>query len=126
MARLLIVDDEESIGDALQQVFEYEGHQVRVARDGPEGLESAKAFLPDVTFLDVKMPGMDGHEALHKIKKIDPKVQVIMLTGHGSVDSAKTSLKGEAFDYLNKLRRDVEEEVTSGRGDNRELGFRGH
>ena len=68
MARLLIVDDEVSIGDALKQVFEYEGHQVQVARNGPEALGMVEAALPDVTFLDVKMPGMDGLEALARIR----------------------------------------------------------
>ena len=58
MARLLIVDDEKGIRDALAQVFEYEGQEVRVAEDGPDALLVANTFQPDLVFLDVKMPGM--------------------------------------------------------------------
>jgi two-component system nitrogen regulation response regulator NtrX len=102
MARLLIVDDEESIGDALRQVFEYEGHQVRVARDGPEGLEMAESFLPDVTFLDVKMPGMDGLEVLGRIRGGDPQALVIMISGHGTIDTAVEATRKGAYDFLEK------------------------
>lgn len=65
-------------------------------------MEILKKSPQDVVVLDIKMPGMDGHEALKEIKKIDPRVQVIMLTGHGNMASAKDSLKSSAFDYLNK------------------------
>jgi two-component system nitrogen regulation response regulator NtrX len=102
MARLLIVDDEESIGDALRQVFEYEGHQVRVARDGHEGLELAEAFRPDVTFLDVKMPGMDGLEVLGRIRGGDPQALVIMISGHGTIDTAVEATRKGAYDFLEK------------------------
>jgi two-component system nitrogen regulation response regulator NtrX len=102
MARLLIVDDEESIGDALQQVFEYEGHQVWVARDGPSGLELVKEVRPDVTFLDVKMPGMDGLEALDRIREEDPGALVIMISGHGTIDTAVDATRKGAHDFLEK------------------------
>jgi two-component system nitrogen regulation response regulator NtrX len=102
MARLLIVDDEASIGDALRQVFEYEGHQVRVARDGPEGLKMAEEVRPDVTFLDVKMPGMDGLEVLDRIRGGDPQALVIMISGHGTIDTAVEATRKGAFDFLEK------------------------
>jgi len=107
MARLLIVDDEVSIGDALQQVFEYEGHQVRVARDGPEALAMVEEALPDVTFLDVKMPGMDGLEALDQIRSHDPQALVVMISGHGTIDTAVEATKGLA-DSVERLRTEVE------------------
>jgi two-component system nitrogen regulation response regulator NtrX len=102
MARLLIVDDEESIGDALRQVFEYEGHQVRVARDGPEGLAMVKEALPDVTFLDVKMPGMDGLDVLERIRGEDPQALVVMISGHGTIDTAVEATRKGAYDFLEK------------------------
>ncbi len=102
MARLLIVDDEESIGDALRQVFEYEGHQVRVARDGPEGLRMVEESQPDVTFLDVKMPGMDGLEVLDKIRAEDPQALIVMISGHGTIDTAVEATRKGAYDFLEK------------------------
>ena len=102
MARLLIVDDEVSIGNALQQVFEYEGHQVRVARDGPEALAMVEEALPDVTFLDVKMPGMDGLEALDQIRSHDPQALVVMISGHGTIDTAVEATRKGAYDFLEK------------------------
>ena len=88
MAEILIVDDEESIGGALKQVFEYEGHDVRVARNGPDALAMVEASPSDVTFLDVKMPGMDGLEVLDRIRSQDPQALVIMISGHGTIDTA--------------------------------------
>ncbi|MGW8267289.1 MAG: response regulator, partial [Longimicrobiales bacterium] len=102
MARLLIVDDEESIGDALRQVFEYEGHEVRVARDGPTALEMMEDVRPDLTFLDVKMPGMDGLEVLGRIRGEDPQALVIMISGHGTIDTAVEATRKGAFDFLEK------------------------
>ncbi|MFC1660132.1 sigma-54-dependent transcriptional regulator [Gemmatimonadota bacterium] len=102
MARVLIVDDEESIGDALRQVFEYEGHDVRVALDGPEALSLVSESPPDVTFLDVKMPGMDGLEVLDRLRKEDPHALVIMVSGHGTIDTAVDATRKGAYDFLEK------------------------
>ena len=68
MARLMVVDDEKGIREALVQVFEYEGHEVRAAEDGPDALLTAESFHPDVIFLDVKMPGMDGLDVLARLR----------------------------------------------------------
>ncbi|MGD2120164.1 MAG: sigma-54 dependent transcriptional regulator [Gemmatimonadota bacterium] len=102
MAEILIVDDEESIGDALKQVFEYEGHQVRVARNGPDALAMADESPPDVTFLDVKMPGVDGLEVLDRFRSEDPQALVIMISGHGTIDTAVEATRKGAYDFLEK------------------------
>ncbi len=102
MARLLIVDDESSIREALKQVFEYEGHEVHLAPDGPSGLIDLPDFDPDVTFLDVKMPGMDGLDVLAKIREDRPKALVVMISGHGTIDTAVEATRKGAFDFLEK------------------------
>lgn len=102
MARLLIIDDEASIRDALVQLFEYEGHEVEAAADGHSGLERQRAFSPHVTFLDVKMPGMDGLETLGRIRDDDPGAVVIMISGHGTIDTAVEATRKGAFDFLEK------------------------
>ncbi len=102
MARLLIVDDERSIRDALVQVFEYEGHDVRGAADGPEGLAAAATLRPDVVFLDVKMPGMDGLEVLERLRESDPSALVVMISGHGTIDTAVEATRKGAYDFLEK------------------------
>jgi len=102
MAKILIVDDEESIGDALQQVFEYEGHRVQVARNGPDGLSMAEKVPPDLIFLDVKMPGMDGLEVLERVRSEDPQALVVMISGHGTIDTAVEATRKGAYDFLEK------------------------
>ncbi len=102
MARLLIVDDEKSIRDALVQVFEYEGHEVRGASDGPEALHLAAEARPDVIFLDVKMPGMDGLEVLERLREGDPGILVVMISGHGTIDTAVEATRKGAYDFLEK------------------------
>jgi len=102
MAEILIVDDEESIGDALKQVFEYEGHKVRVARNGPDALAMVEASSPDVTFLDVKMPGLDGLEVLDRVRSEEPQALVIMISGHGTIDTAVEATRKGAYDFLEK------------------------
>lgn len=102
MARLLVVDDERGIRTALLQVFEYEGHEVRAAEDGREGLRMAEEFNPDVIFLDVKMPGIDGLDVLGELHAKDPSALVIMISGHGTIDTAVESTRKGAYDFLEK------------------------
>ena len=102
MARLLIVDDEKGIRDALAQVFEYEGQEVRVAEDGPDALLVANTFQPDLVFLDVKMPGMDGLEVRARRGDESPGSLVIMISGHGTIDTALEATRRGAYDFLEK------------------------
>jgi len=102
MPRILIVDDEESIRGALRQVFEYEDHEVVTAEDGPEALEFYESFRPHVTFLDVKMSGLDGLEVLSRIRALDAHAWVVMISGHGTIDTAVEATQKGAFDFLEK------------------------
>jgi len=102
MAKLLVVDDEKGIRDALVQVFEYEGHEVAAAEDGRAGIEAASKTRPDVTFLDVKMPGMDGLDVLARLREVDPAAIVVMISGHGTIDTAVEATRKGAYDFLEK------------------------
>ena len=102
MARILIVDDETSIRQVLRQLFEYEGHEVDMASSGAEAMRRISTDEPDVVFLDVKMPGMDGLAVLARIKEEAPGLQVVMISGHGTIDSAVEATRRGAFDFLQK------------------------
>jgi len=102
MPRILIVDDEESIRGALRQVFEYEDHEVVTAEDGPEALGFFESFRPHVTFLDVKMSGLDGLEVLSRIRNLDANACVVMISGHGTIDTAVEATQKGAFDFIEK------------------------
>jgi two-component system nitrogen regulation response regulator NtrX len=102
LARLLVVDDEKSIREALVQVFEYEGHEVAAAEDGPDGIDLAAELRPDVIFLDVKMPGLDGLDVLARIRERDPSALVVMISGHGTIDTAVEATRKGAYDFLEK------------------------
>ena len=99
---VLIVDDEKDFVEMLSQRFQDDGHVVRVAYNAEEGLESLAEQEPDVVVLDIRMPGMDGIAALRKIRARHPLVEVVLLTGHGSVETAVEGLKLGAYDYLQK------------------------
>ncbi|MCY3546255.1 MAG: sigma-54 dependent transcriptional regulator [Gemmatimonadetes bacterium] len=102
MARILIIDDEESVGVALKQLFEYEGHRVHLSPNGPSGLIDYPDFRPDVVFLDVKMPKMDGLEVLERIREADSAAVVVMVSGHGTIGTAVEATRKGAFDFLEK------------------------
>ncbi len=102
MARILVVDDEEGIRRILAQVLEYEGHEVQTGGSGTEALELYASFDPDLTFLDVKMARMDGLEALQKLRESDPDALVIMISGHGTIDTAVEATRRGAYDFLEK------------------------
>lgn len=102
MARLLVVDDEEGIRKILRQVLEYEGHDVRVAGGGGEALSTYAEFKPDLTFLDVKMARMDGLEVLDRIREQDAAAVVVMISGHGNIETAVEATRRGAYDFLEK------------------------
>ena len=100
--QLLIVDDEERFLKTTKALMEKRGIATKTAASGVEALRIIDEAPVDVVILDVKMPGMDGEVTLKRIKQTYPLIEVIMLTGHGSVDSAVVGLKMGAFDYVLK------------------------
>jgi PAS domain S-box-containing protein len=104
--RILIVDDEELIVKLLSISLRSDGYETFSAHSGQEGLDVFKSESPDIVITDIKMPGMDGLELLEKIKEIDPEKEVIIVTGHGDIDSTITALQHGASDFINKPVRD--------------------
>ncbi len=100
--RVLIVDDEERFRTTATATLAKRGFDVKAVEGGAEALEEIRKDAVDVVVLDVKMPGMDGNEALREMKILRPDLEVIMLTGHGTVDSALEGWRDEAFAYLTK------------------------
>lgn len=100
--RVLIVDDEERFRTTTANILKRRGFDAIAVGSGPEAIEAVKRDGIDVVILDIKMPGMDGHEALREIKRIRADIAVIMLTGHGTPDSAMRGLADGVFDYLGK------------------------
>jgi two-component system nitrogen regulation response regulator GlnG len=99
---VLIIDDEEPIAWALRRAFEREKYRVEVAATAEDGLAKAKQHRPDVVFLDVRLPGMDGLSALGELKKAAPAAAVVVITAHGNLNTAVKAVEGGAFDYLAK------------------------
>lgn len=97
---ILIIDDERSIRNTLKDILETEGYSVAVAEDGAKALDLLKVEKFDLIFCDVKMPKMDGIEVLTNIKKENPEQTVVMISGHGTIDTAVESLKLGAFDFI--------------------------
>ncbi len=100
--KLLIIDDEKSIRNTLKEILEFEGHNVSLASDGVEGLALATSDSFDVIFSDIKMPNMDGMELLDRLNEANVDSSVIMISGHGSIDSAVDCIKKGAFDFIQK------------------------
>jgi DNA-binding NtrC family response regulator len=102
MAKILIIDDERSIRNVLVDILSGEGHSVDAAEDGYVGLQSMKSSKYDLIFCDVKMNGMDGVEVLKKMMEGYPGQCVVMISGHGTVDTAVECIKLGAFDFIEK------------------------
>ncbi|MFN6013479.1 MAG: sigma-54-dependent transcriptional regulator [Flavobacteriales bacterium] len=102
MAKILIIDDERAIRRALREILEFEDFEVEEAENGKEGLEKAQAIAYDIIFCDIKMPLMDGMEVLDALQKAKVESPVIMISGHGNIDTAVQAIKKGAFDFIEK------------------------
>jgi two-component system, NtrC family, nitrogen regulation response regulator NtrX len=99
---ILVVDDEKDIRTSLTGILEDEGYQVTTAASGVEAIESIHQDIPDLVLLDIWMPGLDGLETLEKLKILFPHLTVIMISGHGTIETAVRSTKLGAFDFIEK------------------------
>lgn len=102
MGKILIIDDERSIRRALKEILEFENFEVHEAEHGKEGLDKAMASAYDMIFCDIKMPEMDGMEVLDALAKANVDSPVIMISGHGNIETAVDSIKKGAFDFIEK------------------------
>ena len=102
MSKILVIDDERAIRNTLKDVLEYEKYEVDLAEDGPKGLEMFSANSFDVVLCDIKMAKMDGIEVLSKIAETSGDTPVIMISGHGNIDTAVEAIKKGAYDFLEK------------------------
>src|SRR3954451_7062056 len=101
-ARILVIDDEAEIRRSVRIILEYEGYDVQEAPSGPEGVALTEREPPDLVFLDIKMGGMDGLEALQKIRQHNEALPVVIISGHGTVSTAVEATKLGAFDFIEK------------------------
>jgi ActR/RegA family two-component response regulator len=100
--RLLVIDDEAAIRDSLKMILEYDGYEVLTAATGEDGIAQAEREAPDLLFLDVKMPGMDGLEVLQRLRHLVEATPVVVISGHGTVSTAVEAIKLGACYYLTK------------------------
>lgn len=102
MKKILIIDDEKSIRRTLREILEYEKYQVDEAADGSEGISMIQKGGYDIILCDIKMPKMDGIEVLDKIMQLSSDIPVIMISGHGNIETAVEAVKKGAFDFIAK------------------------
>lgn len=102
MATILIIDDEKAIRKTLTEILSYEGYKIDEASDGEEGLKRFSEKAYDIVLCDIKMPKLDGIEFLERVKDINADVPVIMISGHGNIDTAVEAVKKGAYDYISK------------------------
>jgi len=100
--KVLIVDDEAGIRQALGQLLEYEGYEVRASENAVDGITQYQSWRPDLVFMDVKMAGIDGLEALKRIRETDPGAVVVMISGHATIQTAVEATQRGAYDILEK------------------------
>ena len=102
MAAILLIDDEKSIRNVLKDILQHEGYRIEEAADGEQGLQKLAAQPFDLVLCDIKMPKMDGLEVLQQIMLLQPDVPVIMISGHGTIETAVDAVKKGAFDFIAK------------------------
>ncbi len=102
MAAILLIDDEKSIRNVLKDILQHEGYRIEEAADGEQGLQKMAAQPFDLVLCDIKMPKMDGLEVLQQIMQLQPDVPVIMISGHGTIETAVDAVKKGAFDFIAK------------------------
>lgn len=102
MSNILIIDDEKAIRKTLTEILSYEGYKIEEAGDGEEGLKKFRDKTYDVVLCDIKMPKLDGIEFLDKARESNPDVPVIMISGHGTIETAVEAVKKGAYDYISK------------------------
>jgi len=102
MSNILIIDDEKSIRKTLGEILSYEGYKIDEASDGEEGLKKYREKTYDVVLCDIKMPKIDGLDFLEKSREINADVPIIMISGHGTIETAVEAVKKGAFDYISK------------------------
>ncbi len=102
MASILIIDDEKAIRKTLGEILSYEGYKIEEAADGEEGLKKFSNNTFDVVLCDIKMPKMDGLEFLEKARQVNADVPIIVISGHGNIETAVEAVKKGAFDYISK------------------------
>lgn len=102
MAKILIIDDERAIRRALREILEFEKFEVDEAENGKQGVDKSKSELYDIIFCDIKMPEMDGMEVLDELLKSKVETPVIMISGHGNIETAVQAIKKGAYDFIEK------------------------
>ena len=102
MSNILIIDDEKAIRKTLSEILSYEGYKIEEASDGEEGLKKFREKSYDVVLCDIKMPKLDGLEFLDKAREANSDVPVIMISGHGTIETAVEAVKKGAYDYISK------------------------
>jgi two-component system, NtrC family, nitrogen regulation response regulator NtrX len=102
MPRILIIDDEKAIRSSLKEILTFEKHEVDEAADGAEGLKKAESGNYDLIFCDIKMPKLDGMEVLNKLTEKNMDVPIVMISGHGTIETAVEAIKKGAYDYIAK------------------------
>ncbi|MFM2135587.1 MAG: hypothetical protein RL021_987 [Bacteroidota bacterium] len=102
MPKVLIIDDEKAIRNALRDILQFEKFEVEEAADGMEGVKAAEAGSFDLVLCDIKMPRMDGMEVLARLQELQPDTPVVMISGHGTIDTAVEAIKKGAYDFISK------------------------